>query len=423
MLAIIEPEAPAAAAAAPLATGERPGRRLLFQGSGAGPEGNRPFMDLFDLETAAPVQRLYECSGPRLEYPSALVSDAGGAPITLAGMRILLTRETPTDTPQYLILSWPTTGAGAPTEVQISDFPHPHPQLVAPPKELIRYSRADGVELSATLYTPPGWRVGIDPPLPCLMNAYPKEFKTKEAAGQLRDSPHRFTSIAALSPLVWLARGYAVLDGPSLPIVADGEREANDTYVEQLVAGAEAAVAEAVRRGVVDARRVAVSGRSYGAYMTANLTAHAAHLFCCGIAAAGAYNRTLTPFGFQAEERTLWQAPDTYLRMSPFMHADRITTPLLLIHGEEDNNAGTFPLQSERFFAALKGHGAECRLVLLPHESHSYRGYESVLHILAETSDWLEKHTALPAGASPHDAAAKVLATPAPPAAPPAAAA
>jgi dipeptidyl aminopeptidase/acylaminoacyl peptidase len=407
VLAILEPEGAAAAAAT---AGERPGRRLLFQGSGACSEGNRPFMDLFDVDTALPVSRLFECTGDKLEYPSAIVSDAGGQPITLEGLRILLTRETPTDVPQYLIMSW--GAGGARSEVQISDFPHPHPQLVAPPKQLIRYSRADGVELSATLYTPPGWRAGIDPPLPCLLWAYPKEFKSKAVASQLRDSPHRFSSIAALSPLVFLARGYAVLDGPSLPIVApenaDGSDagEPNDTYVEQLVAGAAAAVAEAVRLGAVDPARVAVGGHSYGAFMTANLLAHAPHLFAAGVARAGAYNRTLTPFGFQAEERTLWQAAETYMKMSPFMHADRIAKPLLLIHGEEDNNAGCFPLQSERFFAALKGHGAECRLVLLPHESHGYRGYESVLHVLAEMSDWLDRHTAPPAdGGAAHKAA------------------
>jgi dipeptidyl aminopeptidase/acylaminoacyl peptidase len=410
VLAIIEPEG-ASSSSVSSAGGERPGRRLLFQGSGAGPEGNRPFMDLFDVDAAAPVTRLFECAGAQLEYPSAIVSDAGGAPITLAGLRMLLTRETPTDVPQYFIVSWDAGALAAGVsevarprrEVQISDFPHPHPQLVAPPKQLIRYKRADGLDLSATLYTPPGWTAGVDAPLPCLVwcahhtfcfslilrcafvpiishmltlrlfscavpachRAYPKEFKTKEAAGQLRDSPHRFTSIAALSPLVWLARGYAVLDGPSLPICApegEPEGEPNDTYVEQLVAGAAAAVAEGVRLGVVDPRRVAVGGRSYGAFMTANLLAHAPHLFAAGVAQAGAYNRTLTPFGFQAEERTLWQAPDTYMKMSPFMHADRISKPLLLIHGEEDNNAGCFPLQSERFFAALKVRFALCAL-------------------------------------------------------------
>ena len=348
VLAVVEPPG----GAAPLPSGELPGRRLLFQGVGHAPEGQRPFMDLYDLDSAAAVTRLYECTGERLEYPSALISDVGGAPITLPGLRMLLTRETPTDTPQYYVVSWGAAAGGVDahgvalsrSEVRISDFPHPHPQLVAPPKELIRYTRADGVALSATLYTPPGWRAGVDPPLPMFVKAYPREYKTKEAAGQLRDSPHRFTSIAAMSPLVWLARGYAVLDGPTLPIVADGEREANDTYVEQLVAGAEAAVAECVRRGVADARRVAVGGHSYGAFMTANLLAHAPHLFAAGIAQAGAYNRTLTPFGFQAEERTLWQTPETYMRMSPFMHADRIKKPLLLVHGEEDNNAGACTL-------------------------------------------------------------------------------
>lgn len=392
VLAIIEPDGTASTSSP---SGEKPGRRLLFQGTGACPEGYRPFMDLVDVDSGAAIKRLFQSSGNMLEYPSSIVSDAHGAPITLNNMRMLMTRETPTDVSQYYILQYDGRQPEVPpSEVRISDFPHPHPQLIAPPKEIIRYKRADGVDLSATLYTPPGWRVGVDPPLPCIFWAYPREFKTKEAAGQLRDSPHKFTSIAALSPLVWLARGYAILDGPTLPIIADGDQEPNDKYVEQLVAGAQAAVDEVVRRGVADPKRIAVGGRSYGAFMTANLLAHCGHLFCAGVAQAGAYNRTLTPFGFQAEERTLWQAPDIYQKMSPFTYADKIKTPLLLIHGEEDTNTGTFPMQSERFFAALKGHGAECRLVLLPHESHSYRGEESVLHILAEMSDWLDKYTA-----------------------------
>jgi dipeptidyl aminopeptidase/acylaminoacyl peptidase len=330
------------------------------------------------------------------------VSDAnGGGPLSLASLRVLLTRESPEHVPQYHVLDYSSTRIGgdkppAPSEVQISSFPHPHPQLVAPPKELIRYTRADGLPLSATLYTPPGWQAGRDAPLPLLLWAYPREFKTKESAGQLRESPFRFSAIGALSPLVWLARGYAVLDGPTLPIVANGEEEPNDTYVEQLTAAAQAAVDEAVRRGVADARRVAVGGRSYGAFMTANLLAHAPQLFACGVAQAGAYNRTLTPFGFQAEERSFWQAQATYNAMSPFHNADKIKAPLLLIHGEEDTNTGTFPMQSERFYSALKGHGCECRLVLLPHESHSYAARESVLHILAEMSDWLDLHLRRP---------------------------
>ena len=374
------------------------GVTLLLEGDGASETGDKPFVDLMNLDTGA-TRRLWECSGSGgLERPGSIISDANGAPITLASLKILLSRETPSENPQYYSLE---LGGGG--EVlsprRISDFPHPHPALIDPPKEILRYSRDDGVDLNATLYLPPGYDAEKDGPLPTIMWAYPREFNSAEAAGQLRDSPNRFTSIAPSSPLVWLARGYAVLEGPSLPIIGDAENgvEPNDTYVEQLVAGARAAVEEVVRRGVTDPRRVAVGGHSYGAFMASNLLAHAPDLFACAVARSGAYNRTLTPFGFQSEERTLWQAPDVYAKMSPFNHADRIKKPILLIHGEDDTNSGTNVIQSERFFAALKGNGADARLVLLPHESHGTRGLESVLHVLAETSEFLDKHLSVEA--------------------------
>ena len=184
--------------------------------------------------------------------------------------------------------------------------------------------------------------------------------------------------------------GYAVLDHPSMPIIGEGEEEPNDTYVKQLVSSAKAAVDEVVRRGVAHRDRIAIGGHSYGAFMTANLLAHS-DLFRAGIARSGAYNRTLTPFGFQAEERTFWEAPDIYFAMSPFMHADKVNEPILLIHGEADNNSGTFPIQSKRYYNALKGHGATARLVMLPHESHGYRSRESVMHMAFEMSEWLDK--------------------------------
>ncbi|HQL22886.1 MAG TPA: alpha/beta fold hydrolase, partial [candidate division Zixibacteria bacterium] len=218
-----------------------------------------------------------------------------------------------------------------------------------------------------------------------------EEFKSAGAAGQVTDSPYRFVRASWSSPLLWLALGYAVLDDPSMPIVGEGDAEPNDTYVEQLVASARAAVDEMVRRGVADRDRIAVGGHSYGAFMTANLLAHS-DLFAAGIARSGAYNRTLTPFGFQSEERTFWEAPQTYFTMSPFMQADRINEPLLLIHGEADNNPGTYPMQSERFYAALKGQGATVRLVMLPHESHGYQARESVLHVLWEMTQWLDTY-------------------------------
>jgi dipeptidyl aminopeptidase/acylaminoacyl peptidase len=258
-------------------------------------------------------------------------------------------------------------------------------------KEVIRYKRADGVELSANLYLPPGYDPARDGKLPVLMEAYPTEFKDPQAAGQLKDSPHRFSYPYWASPLYWTLRGYAVLDKAQFPIVGKRAAEPNDTYIEQLVANAAAAIQELDRRGVGDPRRVACMGHSYGAFMVANLLAHS-DLFRAGIARSGAYNRTHTPFGFQAEERTYWQAPEVYHRMSPFDYADRIKAPLLLIHGDADNNPGTFTLQSERLFQAVKGLGGTARLVLLPLESHSYAARENVLHMLWEQDAWLEKH-------------------------------
>jgi dipeptidyl aminopeptidase/acylaminoacyl peptidase len=228
-----------------------------------------------------------------------------------------------------------------------------------------------------------------------LMEAYPTEYKTKSAAGQVTGSPYQFTFLYWGSPVPFATQGYAVLENATIPIIGEGNVEPNDTYVEQLVASAKAAIDEGVRLGVVDRNRVAVMGHSYGAFMTANLLAHS-DLFKAGIARSGAYNRTLTPFGFQNEERTYWQAPDIYYKMSPFSFADKIKTPILLIHGEADNNSGTFPIQSERLFSALKGHGATVRFVLLPLESHGYAGRESVLHMFWEMDNWLNTYVKNP---------------------------
>jgi dienelactone hydrolase len=293
-----------------------------------------------------------------------------------------------TPSPSSPLLSW--------RERQVTFYPHPHPTLRDVRKEVVRYKRKlDGLELTATLYLPPGYDQQRDGPLPCLLWAYPREFVSKEAAGQNRRSPYAFAGVGLQSPTLWLARGYAVLDGPAFPIVpANPGDEPNDTFVPQLVANAQAAVAEVVRRGVADPRRIAIGGTSYGAHMTASLMAHAPKgLFAAAIARSGAYNRTLTPFSFQSEERTFWQVPEVYAQMSPFHHADKVKTPILLIHGADDPNPGTKVLQSERFYDALKGHGATARLVILPFERHSYSARESVLHALAEQDAWLEQYS------------------------------
>ncbi len=352
------------------------GAVLFLIGRGASPEGNRPFVDKLDLRSGDST-RLWRSQAPYYEMPVALL-DA-------EGKRLLTRRESVDEPPNYFVRDLVDDSLQ-----RITSFPHPTPQLAGATKQLVHYERADGVQLTGTLYLPPGHGEG-DGPLPMLMWAYPIEFKDASFAGQVSDSPYEFTRMSYWGALPMLTQGWAVFDDPKLPIIGEGDQEPNDGYREQLVAGAAAAVKTMVDRGVADADRIAIGGHSYGAFMTANLLAHS-DLFRAGIARSGAYNRTLTPFGFQSEERTFWKAPEVYFAMSPFMHADKVNEPILMIHGVADNNSGTFPVQSERFFAALQGHGATARLVMLPHESHGYRARESILHMLWEQTEFLARY-------------------------------
>jgi len=352
------------------------GTVFFLSGLGASPEGNRPFIDRIHLPTGKKT-RLWQCTGKKYEVPYYLS--------VKNKLKMIIRRESPSDPPNFFLID-PELGSEHP----VTHVEHPYPGLKNIRKEMIRYKRADGIDLTGMLYLPYE-EEEKNAGLPVLIWAYPQEYKTATAAGQVKDSSFRFPWISWASPLFFLMKGYAILDNPSLPIIGEGDAEPNDTYVEQLVAGAQAAIDKLVSMGVADPEKIAVGGHSYGAFMAANLLAHS-RLFAAGIARSGAYNRTLTPFGFQSEERTLWDAPETYIKMSPFMHAHQIKTPLLLIHGEADNNSGTFPMQSERFYTALKGNGGTARLVLLPHENHMYRARESILHMLWEMEKWLEKY-------------------------------
>ncbi|NVO32894.1 S9 family peptidase [Hymenobacter lapidiphilus] len=352
------------------------GELLMLNGIGASSTGDRPFVSVLNLNTGQ-SKELWRSQAPRFERPVAVLD---------ARKRVLLTtQEQPDENPNYYIRNLAKRSAPQ----RVTNFPHPYPQLKGIQKEQIRYKRADGVELTAMLYLPAGYKKS-DGPLPTFLWAYPAEFKSAAAAGQVNGSPYQFNRISYWGAAAFVTMGYAILDNASIPIVGEGEKEPNDTYVTQLVSSAQAAIEEGVRRGVVDANRVGVGGHSYGAFMTANLLSNS-KLFRAGIARSGAYNRTLTPFGFQNEQRTYWQSPDVYNTMSPFQQADRMKTPLLLVHGEADNNTGTFPMQSERYYTALKSFGASTRLVLLPYESHGYTAKESLLHMLWEMNSWLDK--------------------------------
>ncbi|MEO1038796.1 MAG: prolyl oligopeptidase family serine peptidase [Pseudomonadota bacterium] len=347
---------------------------MFMDGDGATPEGDRPFLSRLSLETFE-SEILWRNSGENYERVIGLVEADGSA--------FLTSYEDPATPPNVRLHRGEAISP-------VTEFANPHPQLDAISRELITYEREDGVPLSATLYLPAGFTPG-DPPPPLLVWAYPREFNDAATAGQVRGSPYRFTRIAGTSPRFMVTQGYALLENATMPIVGDDPETVNDSFIEQLVLSAEAAIDEAVARGASDGERVGIAGHSYGAFMTAHLLA-ASDLFRAGIARSGAYNRTLTPFGFQAERRTFWAAPDVYFRLSPFMHADDIDEPVLMIHGQVDNNSGTFPMQSERMFAAIKGNAGTARLVMLPHESHGYRARESVLHVLAESIDWLDAY-------------------------------
>jgi dipeptidyl aminopeptidase/acylaminoacyl peptidase len=366
------------------------GRGLFMTAPGASREGEFPFLARMDVATGE-TERLWQAKAPHYESLVGILDDRGE--------RLLTRRESRIDPPNLYLR---TRSGGEP--VQITRFADPAPQLAGVTQRLVTYKRPDGVDLSGTLYLPAGYDEKRDGPLPLLMWAYPTEFTDAAVAGQVVDTQNRFTRPGSASHLFLLTQGYAILDNPTMPIIGVNGAEANDTYVEQLVSSAKAAVDAVVAMGVADRERIAVGGHSYGAFMTANLLAHS-DLFKTGIARSGAYNRTLTPFGFQAEQRTYWEAVETYTQMSPFTHARKINEPLLLIHGEADDNSGTFPVQTERFYAALKGQGATVRYVVLPLEAHGYRGRESVMHTLWEMTRWLDTHLKAPAGA-PRTAAA-----------------
>jgi dipeptidyl aminopeptidase/acylaminoacyl peptidase len=357
------------------------GSDVFLFGEGHSEKGQFPFINRMNLSTGT----------SKLVYRSALTNklETLQSFVNVKNGEVLIRMESATEYPNFYIRNIYQKGKALPRK--ITDFKNPFTPLEKVHKEVIKYKREDGVELSGTLYLPAGYDKTKKEKLPMIMWAYPREFKDKSSAGQTTSNPNQFTFPSYGSPIYWVTRGYVVLDNAAFPIIGEGDEQPNDTFLEQLVANAKAAIDAVDALGYIDRTKVAVGGHSYGAFMTANLLTHS-DLFACGIARSGAYNRTLTPFGFQSEERSYWDVPEVYNTMSPFMTADKMNTPLLLVHGEADNNPGTFTLQSERYFNALKGMGKPTRLVILPKESHGYVAKENILHLLWEQDRWLEMY-------------------------------
>lgn len=353
-------------------------RLLMNNPIGSSPNGDLPYLAEFDLKTKK--QNILWRSTPGTYEAVVSVLDA-------ENLQVVTRRESQTEVPNYFIQNLKSKTANQ----QITAFVNPYPALNGVTKEKVKYKRADGVDLTGDLYLPKGYDKTKDGPLPLLMWAYPREYNSAADAAQVRGSKDRFTTLSWGSPIFYVTQGFAVLDNAEMPIVAaNADAKPNDTFIEQLKLNAEAAIKAMSDMGIADPKRVAVGGHSYGAFMTAHLLSHT-NLFKAGLARSGAYNRTLTPFGFQAEERTYWEAPDLYYKMSPFSYANKIKTPILLVHGEADDNPGTFPINSERLYNAIKGHGGTVRLVYLPYEAHGYRGKENLLHLLWEQNEWLNR--------------------------------
>ncbi|CAN5350697.1 S9 family peptidase [soil metagenome] len=357
------------------------GASVYMTGNGASPDGDRPFLRKMDLTTLK-TDEIFRSSKDEYESVVALVDPDAGT---------FITRKESSAQPPNLFLRQVCPAGKTCTAMAyrpLTEFKDPTPQLRGITKQLVKYKRADGVDLSFTLYLPPGYKQGTR--LPTVVWAYPLEFTDGSTAGQVSGSTNRFTTIGSYSHLFFLLEGYAVLDNTTMPIVGD-PLTVNDTFVKQIVDSAQAAIDKAVEMGVTDRDRIGVGGHSYGAFMTANLLAHS-RMFRAGIARSGAYNRTLTPFGFQSERRNFWEAPELYEKVSPFFYADKIKDPILMIHGEADDNTGTFPIQSERLYAAMSGLGGTARLVMLPLEAHGYRAKETTEHVLYEMTNWFDKY-------------------------------
>jgi dipeptidyl aminopeptidase/acylaminoacyl peptidase len=361
------------------------GDAIYLRGDGSSPSGDRPFLDRLDLKTRAST-RLFRSDKTAYETFLAFTDPGNGAFLTW--------HQSPADPPNAFVRTVAGAIADAPpgepafasTSRAVTQLPDPAPAVRAIKKRLVKYKRKDGIDLSFTIYTPPGYQEGTR--VPAILYAYPLDFADVARAGQVTGSEQTFTRLRQYRLL--LLAGYAIIDNAAFPIVGD-PKKAYDTYLDQLVADAEAAVRKAVELGVVDPERIGVTGHSHGALMTANLVAHS-DLFRAGVATSGSYNKTLTPFGFQSERRSVWAAPSVYLKASPFFVADKLKRPLLIVHGQDDANPGTTPLQATKLYEAIRGNGGTARLVMLPHEPHWYASMESNEQLVAEMIRWFDKY-------------------------------
>ncbi|PCI37627.1 MAG: prolyl oligopeptidase [Elusimicrobia bacterium] len=350
-------------------------RRWIFTyDKGATPKGDFPYLKKIALDNGEEKELFRSPEGTYERFVSFADKSYRG---------IITRRETANQSPDLFIVDLESKSSQ-----QLTHEQNPAAVFSQVKKELITWKRGDGTQLSGMLYYPVDYKKGQK--YPTVVSAYPIEYTSKKLAGQVRGSSNKYSKPYKADYLYFTLKGYALLKRAQMPIVGH-PKTMNDSLIEQLNMNSQSIRKVLTEKGISDPDRIGIIGHSYGAFMVANVLSHSP-VFKTGIARSGAYNRSLTPFGFQSERRPFWKAKETYIKVSPFFSADKIEKPILLIHGAIDNNSGTHTMQSKRYYAALKGNGVTSRLVLLPHESHGYSAVETVNHVLWEMIRWFDLH-------------------------------
>ena len=261
------------------------------------------------------------------------------------------------------------------------------PEFTAAIRKRIPVMRADGYRFIVNLTLPQDYKPGTR--LPAMFWFYPYEFT--DQAGYDRtlrtNNINQFPNAGPRTIEYLVTQGYAVANFDPPIFGANGRM--NDNYVSDLVGNLTAVIDELDKQGFIDRSRLGLGGHSYGAFSTVNAMVNTPY-FKAGIAGDGMYNRSLTPNGFQSERRDFWEAQKTYLDMSPFFKADKLTGALLMYHSIEDQNVGTAPISSERMMHALQGLGKVASLYMYPYEDHGPAAKETLLDQWARWTAWLD---------------------------------
>ncbi len=344
----------------------------------------RPWVDKLDFETGKRDRVFDSPANGYDEFVSALDDDFSA---------YIYMHESPT-----VIQDAYVRDMKAGTSTQLTHAKDVAPEVSGAQHKRIQLTRQrDGIKFWVDLTLPADWKPGTR--LPGIIWFYPREYTAQADYDRSRYTTNinKFPDTPALRPAsstkLWVTQGNAVIE-PDCPIMGSAGKM-NDNYARDLAENLELTVNAMVDQGYIDRDHVGIGGHSYGAFSTVNALTLTS-IFKAGIAGDGMYNRSLTPFGFQSERRNFFEAQSTYLEMSPFFRADKISGPLLMYHSLEDQNVGTAPISSIRMFHALQGLGKPAALFMYPYEDHSVATYQTDLDQWARWFAWFDMYVKNP---------------------------